>query len=209
MTDYASFFDAPPAPSTRIVELGSLAVPSGHIYCCDPFLSSEVGPLETAVSPGDYAVQMCSMLRPEWGWRVALARLVFSTHRVVQWREAVYVMNGERSSEFRVDAGLACFMDASTRDLLVRTVSALHVQGERANYYDDVLAPEFKKNADPANPSHAGDWAMHAPMAGHRGNVALFASGLGDGLYRAYWGLDVAGNPAMLVADFDLLTTPT
>ncbi len=209
MTDYAAFFDAPPAPSRRIVELGSLAVPSGRIYCCDPFLSSEVGPLDSTVPPGDYAVQVCSMLRPEWGWRVALARLVLSTREIAQWREAVYLKGEERSSEFRVDAGLACFMDASTRDLFVRTVDALHAKSDRANYYDDVLAPEFKQNADPANPPHAGDWVMHTPSAASRGNIAMFASGLGDGLYRAYWGLDDAGNPAMLVADFDLVATPS
>lgn len=205
MLDYSEYFNRPQRPSTRIVEIGTLRLPSGRVYCCDPFLSREVSALEILVAPGTYEVGVCVAALPEWGQRVALARLVFSPSPVVEWREATYVINGERQSGFRVDAGLACFMDQTTRDLFVRVVNDFHATGPDSNYYDDVLASQFKQNADPSDPYDAGDWIMHSPGKGDDRNVAMFASGLGDGAYHAYWGVDAAGQPAMLVADFNLL----
>lgn len=202
MPDLAAAFQS---PTNRVVDLGELVVPSGALYCCDPFLSHEVGPLERWVPPGRYRVQVCVAPTGEWGPRVAMARLVLSERRAVAWQEASFRHHGVRSSRFRVDAGLACFMDASTRDLLVEAVDACHDAGPDANYYNDMLAAEFRRNADPTRPYHAGDWALHAPLAGDERNVALFASGLGDGYYRAWWGLDDAGIAVALVVDFELL----
>ena len=208
MLDYTAYFDNPSAPAMRVVDVGRLFLPTGRVYCCDPFLGHEVRALEVVAKPGDYAVQVCTVAQPDWGRRVALARLVLSPRKVVEWREATYLLDGTHQSEFRVDAGLACFMDAATRDHFVRAVNALHATSEQANYYDDVLAAQFKRNADPENPAHEGDWALHAPVPGDVGNMAIFASGLGDGVYRAHWGFDAAGEPVVLVADFDLLPTP-
>ncbi len=140
-----------------------------------------------------------------WGERVALARLRLSAAPVVSWHEASYRLDGEHRTGFRVDAGMACFMDEATRATFVQEVEAWHANGPATNYYDDVLAAMFKQNADAANPYHAGDWAMHTPVPGARENLALFASGLGDGVYEAHWGFDAAGQPATLVADFGLL----
>lgn len=205
MLNYPSYFDDEAPVSTHCVDLGPLHLPTGHIYCCDPFLSREVGPLEMVVAPGAYPVQLCVATVPDWGPRVALARLVFSAAPVTAWREASYLLDGKRQHGFRVDAGLACFMDGMTRKLFDQVVGEHHASGPAANYYDDMLAAQFKLNADPANPLSAGDWAMHSPVIGNHLNIALFASGLGDGVYSARWGLDAAGQPAMLMADFGLL----
>ena len=205
MLNYSEYFEKRPSASTRTLELGKLHLPSGRIACCDPFLSQETGALETAVPPGDYGVDLCLATLPKWGQRVALARLLFSASTVVQWRKAMHRVDLVSRSDFPVEAGLACFMDQSTRELLVRVVSDWHAKGVDANYYDDVLAREFKQNADPSNPYDVGHWALHSPAKGDDRNVAMFASGLGDGIYHAYWGIDAAGKPAMLVADFDLL----
>ena len=196
-----------PELSVRVVNVGRLQVQSGRVYCCDPFLSHEVNALEETVPAGKYDVDVCVVTLPQWGSRVALARLHLSTAKPVEWQQATYVIDGERESEFRVDAGLACFMDQQTRDLFVRVVNEFHAADENANYYDDILAAEFKQNADPANPYHAGDWALHTVVAGQPANVAMFASGLGDGFYSAYWGVDDTGKPALLVADFGILPT--
>jgi Protein of unknown function (DUF4241) len=196
-----------PRLSVQLVKLGRLHVPSGHIYCCDPFLSHEVNVLEETVPAGEFDVDVCVATLPEWGSRVALARVRLSTAKPVEWRQATFVVEGERQAEFRVDAGLACFMDQQTRDLFVRVVNEFHAADAAANYYDDILAAEFKQNADPSNPYHAGDWALHTVIDGDPRNVAMFASGLGDGWYSAYWGVDDTGKPAMLVADFGILPT--
>lgn len=205
MLNYTEFFDAGASPRLRRVAVGTLAVPTGRLYCCDPFLSHEVAPLEQDVPVGDHAVDLCLAKAGGWGERVALARLCVSMAPVVAWREATHRLGPERHSGFRVDAGMACFMDEAARQAFVQAVNAWHDKGPHTNYYDDVLAELFKRQADPSRPQHAGDWTMHTPGPDPRLNLALFASGMGDGFYTAHWGFDADSRPAMLVADFGLL----
>lgn len=189
----------------RTVKVGKLHLPSGHAYCCDPFLSHEVSALETTVSPGSFDIEVCVATLADWGDRVALARLLLSTTNPVEWQKATFVVDGRQQSRFRVGAGMACFMDQQTRELFVRIVDKFYQTHPHGNYYDDVLAEEFKHNADPRNSYHSGDWALHSPVKSDLRNIALFASGLGDGMYSAYWGLDSTGKPAMLIADFNVI----
>ncbi len=189
----------------EVVELGKLYLPSGKIYCCDPFLSDEVNPFEISAPLGTFDVKLSIAKLQEWGKRIAFAGLFFSGNAPVKWQEATYIFNEERSSSFRVDAGLSCFMDKETRDSFVSVVDDFYEKNPDANYYDDILAAEFKQNADLTNPYHAGDWDLHYPLKDNPRNVAMFASGLGDGFYSAYWGLDEQNQPVMLVADFQLL----
>jgi hypothetical protein len=209
MLDYSSFFELTLDPSIRVVRLGRLYLPSGHVYCCDPFLSHEVNALEKTLSPGTFNVDLCVAALRDWGDRVVLARILLSTCKPVQWRKATFLIDGQSQSEFRVDAGLACFMDQETGELFARTVEEFHASHPDGNYYDDVLAAEFKQNAPAENYNRAGDWALHSPLTGDARNIAMFASGLGDGMYSAYWGLDDLSKPAMLVADFGMLTPDT
>ena len=65
------------------------------------------------------------------------------------------------------------------------------------NYYDDVLAAEFASNQD--------RFVMHHPVAGNPLNIAMFWSGWGDGIYPSFWGLDAAGEPLLLMTDFEVL----
>ncbi|PDT36956.1 hypothetical protein CO671_11210 [Rhizobium sp. M10] len=65
------------------------------------------------------------------------------------------------------------------------------------NYYDDVLAADLDANK--------GHYALHRPMAGKRGNVAVFWSGWGDGFYPVFWGLDKDGRPLALLTDFGVI----
>ena len=46
---------------------------------------------------------------------------------------------------------------------------------------------------------------MHNPIDGNPLNVAIFDTGFGDGSYRSFWGLDSAGQPLLLMTDFEVL----
>jgi len=205
MLDYSNYFKVS-NPNCRLVNLGKLYLPSGRIYSCDPFLDNEVSSLDLAVPPGHYDVQLSIATSPEWGPRVALSGLVISSEQPANWTEATYRVNQERAAGFRVDAGLACFMDAETQQLYTKVFEEFQKKNPDENYYDAVLAPEFKKNAEPGSPRQDGDWLMHYPVAGDPRNIAMFATGFGDGYYTAYWGLDKSQRPAMLVADFLLFS---
>jgi hypothetical protein len=205
MADYSAIFkgSAKLELAYEIVELGNLFLPSGRVRCCDPFLSHEVGPLDERVPRGEAAVTLCLVELPDWGKRVALAGLRLSATAPTRWTAASYRAGGAALSEYRVDAGLACFMDEETAELFARVFAEFYRTNPNGNYYDDVLAREFERSADRSRPS--GDWNLHYPVENDRRNIAMFASGLGDGVYPSFWGLDDDERPSMLVTDFGLL----
>jgi hypothetical protein len=191
--------------SYRVVHLGDVVLPTGRTYCCDPFRTGDVRALERTVRPGEYLVSLCVVDLSSWGKRVALAGISFSSERVVRWDAATYRLDGELYSAFAVDAGLACFMDERTAMQFSNRVEAYQAADHARNYYLDILAPEFARNADPAQPHRGGDWNLHYPVEGDPGNVAMFASGLGDATYPAWWGVDETDDVVLLVADFGIL----
>ena len=207
MHNYATYFNSSPnsEPTYEVVKLGKLYVPSGKIYCCDPFLSHEVSALDKTVKAGYYTVKLSLVKLPDWGKRVALAAVVFANQESLHWLKATHVIHDETFTGFRVDSGMAAFMDLKTAEMFSDIIDQYYEKNPDGNYYDDILAAEFRQNADPARHHHIGDWNLHHPVEGDQRNIAMFASGLGDGVYSAYWGVDDNGLPAMLVADFNLL----
>jgi Protein of unknown function (DUF4241) len=207
MMQYSNYFKSCSSSDFpyEVIELGKLYLPSGKIYCCDPFLSDEVNPFEIHAPIGSFNVKLSVAKVPGLGNRVTLAGLFFSENMPVKWQAAMYIKDGESSSDFRVDAGLSCFMDKETRDLFVSVVDDFYEENPDANYYDDILAADFKQNAYPKNSEHAGDWAIHYPLKDDPRNITMFASGLGDGLYSASWGFDEYDQIVMLVIDFKIL----
>jgi hypothetical protein len=186
----------------RAVNMGNLHVPSGRLYCCDPFLSDEVAALIRTVPQGDYPVSLDLVDSADWGERVGFARLLLAGEAVAAWEEALYRDGSRVSATFRVDAGLACFMDAQTEAAFRNAVGEFYRLTPHGNYYDDILADGFRKSAK--IPGVAGDWFIHVPSPPHPANVAMFASGLGDGVFKAYWGIGKSGEPCRLIADFGL-----
>lgn len=194
-----------PGIESIVVSVGDLFLPSGRLYCCDPFLSHEVAPLDCQLRPGSHPVKLLVADIPGWGRRVALAGLVLSSEKPVEWLEGTYSMEGRELSQYRVDAGLACFMDAETERAFGETVDRFYDKKPDKNYYDDVLAAEFARNTELGNPRSVGDWSLHYPIERKPLNVAMFASGLGDGVYPCYLALDARGDIPMVVTDFGLI----
>ena len=207
MQDYFSYFRAQSRsqPSCEIVHLGRLYLPSGKIICSDPFRTSEVSFLRQTVRAGNYDVNLCLVTLADWGRRVALASLTFEDREPAQWLIADYVVGGEVFTTFQVESGLACFMDLQTAELFEMVVAEYYRVNAEGNYYDDVLAAEFSRHVPAGWSRKSGDWDLHHPLRNDSRNIAIFASGLGDGAYSAFWGITRDGQPAMLVVDFQLL----
>jgi Protein of unknown function (DUF4241) len=182
------------ARQIKVTQIGQLYLPTGAIVACDPLISTSDWPaLRRKVEPGSYPVSLY-----EAQGRVALAVLRFAPGKPVRW-EAATVSREDASMPgeivgYPVDAGLGSFMDKSAMPLMSAERDRL---GEDKNYYDDVLAAEFTPNGD--------RFAMHKPLAGNPVNIAMFWSGWGDGFYSSFWGLDEAGEPLVLMTDFDVI----
>ena len=148
---------------------------------------------------------MCRADTNETGKRIALARIVFQPRaQSVVYEKAV--LEDTDSTEYFVESGLGCFMDEETRKQFV-DVMARHYKAEPdGNYYGDVLAAVFKKSAmDPNNPDDAGAWAVHE-LPGSQLNIVMFATGLGDGVYESFWGLNGNNEIVSLTTDFRILS---
>lgn len=196
--DLASLGDADlVVRSITALRLGNVELTSGRIVASDPLVGPDRPAFVKAVPSGDYPVTLYEAFG-----RIAAASMRFAEGKPVRWELAlipgqdINSLKGDEFFGYPVDAGLGCYMDADTYALIQEREK--RVQAEKSstdiNYYDDVLAPELEANKD--------KYAMHRPISGKRGNVAIFWSGWGDGFYPVFWGLDAGGRPLILFTDF-------
>ena len=78
-----------------------------------------------------------------------------------------------------------------------------HREYPNGNLYEDYFAPLFAENAksNVAMETGAGNFLLwKLPKSGKK--LVMFASGMGDGIYSAYWGFDQNGNITELVIPF-------
>lgn len=196
---FPRFFDESTVDGVAIetVEVGKLPVPSGRIVLADPFhfTAEFTQPLRRRVPPGDYPVVVAFADLHTWGRRVAYARLRFSSAKIALWELAESTDTSELNVFIGVDSGMVCFADLDTAHIMSRALKEFVLRRPDGNYYDDVLARDIPADAN---------WGEHRPDPGSPLSVILTSSGLGDGVYFAYWGLDENGAPAELVVDFQL-----
>jgi Protein of unknown function (DUF4241) len=191
-------------PGSNIIKLGSIDAPTGRVVSCDPFFVESAIPFERKVAPGEYEVQLSLADLPDWGRRVAMARVLIRPHEDVHRFEQA-TMELTDSNRYFVDSGLGSFMDELTRQRFAELLASFYQARPEGNYYDDVLAAEFKRSAaNPDDPQDVGSWNMHIirdpPM-----RIAMFSSGLGDGAYESFWALGEKDEPLALVTDFGIL----
>jgi hypothetical protein len=187
-----------------VILLGPLNLPSGTVVACDPFFAGIAVPVARTVPAGEYDVQLRRAESSGEGPRIALARIVFQPGTTPATYERA-MKEGTDSNLYSVESGLGSFMDEVTRRQFVDVMAQYYHLEPDANYYSAKLAPEFKKSAlHPGDPDDAGAWAMHY-LPGSSLNVAMFASGLGDGAFESFWGLSDLGEIVSLTTDFRIL----
>ena len=207
----------------ELVEIGRLILPTGLIVACDPFsmlYEEDVLPFEIPSKPQQVnlldAGSSSSPLQIKEGkypvtLSVAKIEAVSSTgpftHKknacvMIQFTQAVPVtleialIQGQNAahligSEFfgyGVDSGVGCFMDLEAARLLYQRIDA------DENYTAKMMTNRTWENAVLDESSGL--------------NVMMFMTGMGDGSYASYWGLDDKNNIACLVTDFMILGEP-
>jgi hypothetical protein len=199
-TMYDDAFDS----GHEVLRTGPIDLPTGQVVACDPFFAGIATPFSRTVSPGRYDVELCRSQLPDYGFRIALARIAFSPGaRAVTYERAIRVNSD--SNLYSVESGVGSFMDESTRQQFVQVMARFYQQNPNGNYYAAALADEFRKSAlYPDDPDDPGSWAVHVLRDGGP-RIAMFASGLGDGTYESYWGINAANDVVSLITDFRLL----
>ncbi|MBB2792929.1 UNVERIFIED_ORG: hypothetical protein GGD58_001779 [Rhizobium pisi] len=184
--------------SINAIHMGNVELTSGRIVAADPLAQPDRPALARTVAPGDYPVTLYQAFG-----RIAAASMRFAEGKPDHWELAVLpgqdpaTLKDDEIFGYPVDAGVGCYMDAQTLDRIDERQAQVQAQKPDAdiNYYDDVLAADLAK----------GHYALHRPVAGKKGNVAVFWSGWGDGIYPVFWGLDRDGHALVLLTDFAVI----
>ncbi len=197
----------------RIIQAGEADFPTGEIVLADPlaYLGSKYETvLDKRIPVGSYPVKLSVCLSRIAGIRFAAAKLLISSKQPVRYEIAM--PKGKKREDlgkpgvftfFGVDTGLACFADGKVSDQNRQFFEKWKKENPGKNKYNDYFAALFRESyeANPDFQNQAGsflEWKL--PESGHR--TVLFSSGMGDGMYSGYWGLDEEGEAACLVMLF-------
>lgn len=190
------------APLTVSVQkTGTIALPSGHIVACDPGLIGveNLEPFTRSVTPGTYPV----LLSVPKGDRPLASKIVFNDNKIVRWelalrpRWSMLPRDPDAKIGYIVESGTGCFIDAAALALMDKK--------QNQDLWRSVVHRFFENTKD-GERTHK--W-VNAPIDKKPGspNIVAFVSGVGDGAYASWWGLDQHNKPVALVTDFDMLYT--
>lgn len=196
----------------RLYTMGQCEFKTGRIITADPLCylqnSDNVCPKEKRIIPGTYPVQLSVMNSDMVGIRIAGARLKLSEAQAVSYEPAdcVEEYQGEARNVFPgfpVECGMGCFCDEQSAQSYWEFLEGWYQEHENGNIYDDYFAQLFAESykKEPDYQREDGDFLLwNNPLDGSQ--IAMFATGMGDGFYSDYWGIDASGNLCELVIIF-------
>ncbi|MCI9337520.1 MAG: DUF2185 domain-containing protein [Lachnospiraceae bacterium] len=197
----------------KVVQAGEADFPTGEVVLADPiaYLGSQYETvLDRKIPAGSYPVELSVCLSRIAGLRIAAARLPISPKEAVRY--VIAMPKGKEPEDlgqpgvftfFGVDTGLACIADGKVSQENRLFFEKWEKENPGKNKYTDYFAALFQESfrANPEFQNQDGsflEWRL--PGSGLR--TVLFSSGMGDGVYSGYWGLDAEGEIACLVALF-------
>ncbi len=177
---------------------GDVIISSGRITAADPFVNlTDTPPFLTPVPNGRFPVTLAVAKIGDGHYRVAFARVLFSTAPAVRWQMAL--VEGQNPATLKdneifgypVDAGTGSFFDPAA------ALEAKALLERNPNAWED-WQTRGEANADAIE--NFGTFLLNEPFGNW--NVVMFHSGWGDGFYPSYFGFDAAGQVTALITDF-------
>lgn len=205
--DYSDFHDLKNNKQYDRFLAGLLKLSSGRIVCTDPMYRELPFPQTWSVKPGEYPVYLYIGLKDDFEGRVAYAECVFKDEEPLKWQfsliptELLDSFERKLNGMYPVENGLSSFSDFETFNSYRKQVDDFYAKSPNGNYYNEVLEPLFKKNASIPESSRGEDWVNYE-LANEKGNIIMFGTGLGDGLYARYIGYDKDNNPVKMITSF-------
>lgn len=197
----------------QTVDIGKASFPTGKVVLADPlaYLGSKYQTcLERKIPAGSYPVELSLLRSPLVGLRVAGARLVIKDSPIARYEIAMPTGKEPQDlgypgvfSFFGVDTGLACITDWQIAEQYTAFMADWEQKHPGGNRYTDLFEALFHENAQafPQLQNEQGDFLLWR-LPGTDLHLPLFSSGLGDGIYSGYWGLDRDGQPVQLIIPF-------
>lgn len=182
----------------KVVEAGTLKLPSGRICAADPFVAlSDAKPFKQVTPTGVFPVRLAVANFPSGGLRVAFARVDFREAPIARWSMAVIegqdiaTLKKDEFFGYGVDAGTGSFFDP--------------VAGKAADALLNANPDAWKAwqtEGEANGPKVVGPYFFLLDLPLGAANAIMFNSGWGDGAYASWFGYDAEGNVAALVTDF-------
>ena len=196
------------------IRIGMTDFPSGEIVLADPlvYLGNEryTHLLNRKIPVGAYPIELAVCHSPIAGVRIVAARLKVREEDVCRYEVAMpkgttieQINEPGILAGFGVDAGLACFCDGTVAGEYDTFQSKWQQERPEGNLYDDYFAELFAESYRewPQVQREGGDFiTWEVPGTGH--SFSMFASGLGDGFYTGFWGLNSEDEVCELVIPF-------
>ena len=194
--------------------VGMADFPTGSVVLADPLVYLGNKKYQTVLNrhipKGSYKFELSICYSKIVGIRVAAARIRINDELAVRYELAMpkgYSIENFNEkgvfSFFGVDSGLACFTDESLADEFSEFVNDWHIKNPNKEIYNNYFMQLFKESYE-KNPSlqrKNGDFLLWSlPKSSNK--LIMFTSGMGDGIYSAYWGFDKDGNISTLTVPF-------
>jgi hypothetical protein len=183
----------------EIYDGGRLRITSGRIRACDPLVVMGGPAFTVGVPIGAFPVRMALVQGRDDHGRVAFARVDFSLEPVVRWEMALVpgqdaaTLKPDEIFGYGVDAGTGSFVDVETAALAEAKIRA-----------DEDLVQRWISEGEHKKPPM---FFLDVDMG--PGNIIMFHSGWGDGLYASWFGYDARGHVAALLTDFQVIDWAT
>jgi len=175
-------------------EVGNLKITSGKIIAGDPALLFNAEPFKYEFPKGEFPVEVAIARLPQID-RIGFARVRFSNAKVHEWQFAIEadekdtLIVGEDYYGYSTNAGLWTFIDTSA-----------------AHYLNEMNVYKYWKNVILGNiGDEQAKHIIQLPFPYEYANLAVVESGMGDGFYSPYVGLDKDGNICQLLVDFEII----
>ncbi|MCI7657665.1 immunity protein Imm33 domain-containing protein [Anaerotignum sp.] len=198
----------------KTVQMGQGDFPTGSVVLADPFAylgnTKYQTVLEKSIPKGSYAVELSIMHSDLVGLRIAAAKLKISDQQSVRYEIAM--PKGSTIADFNkpgvfsffgVDTGLACFCDESLAEKYAEFSNTWHKEHGNKNIYHDYFSRLFEdscKNTPDLQTVSGGFLLWNLPQSSEK--IPMFSSGMGDGIYSAYWGFDKDNEIVELIIPF-------
>lgn len=171
---------------------GRLRLTSGRIVACDPLVNMGRPAFTVEVPNGAFPVRLALAAGGVDDGRVAFARVDFSSEPAVRWELAL--VPGQDAATLKADEHFGYPVDAGTGSFVDPATAAIADKKMRA---DEDLAQRWITEGEHRKPPM---FFLDVDMG--PGNIIMFHSGWGDGVYASWFGYDAQGHVAALVTDF-------
>ena len=198
----------------KLVNIGQADFPTGRIVLADPLAylgnSKYQTVLEKCIPEGSYDVELSIIYSDLVGIKVAASRIKISNEHSVKYELAMpkgYNIEDFNKpgvfSFFGVDTGIACFADESLAEDYAEFLNVWHKENPDKNIYTDYFSKLFKESNKKYSDIQTdyGNFLIWTLPKNNK-KIAMFSSGMGDGIYSAYWGFDKNNEIIELIVPF-------